>query len=57
MEKEQINFLEEMSEIKTYTYEEVLESSLNYFNQNDLSAKVFIDKYCLKKKYCMKKNY
>lgn len=47
MEQQQIN---QTSEIKTYTYEEVLESSLNYFNQNDLSAKVFIDKYCLKKK-------
>lgn len=31
-----------------YTYEQVLESSKKYFNGNELSAKVFVDKYALK---------
>ncbi len=31
-----------------YTYDEVFEASKEYFNGNELSAKVFIDKYCLK---------
>lgn len=31
-----------------YKYSEALEASLEYFNGNDLSAKVFVDKYALK---------
>ena len=34
---------------KTYTYSEVLEASLNYFNGDDFAAKVFVDKYALQK--------
>lgn len=40
---------------KKYTYDEVYQASLNYFNGNDLAAKVFVDKYALKDKndnYC-----
>lgn len=32
----------------TYTYDEVLEASLEYFNKDELAAKVFVDKYALK---------
>jgi ribonucleoside-diphosphate reductase alpha chain len=35
---------------KTYTYDEVLKASTEYFNGNELSAKVFSDKYPLNKK-------
>lgn len=31
-----------------YTYQEVYEESLKYFNDDDLAAKVFVDKYALK---------
>ena len=31
-----------------YTYDQVLEASLKYFNNNELSAKVFVDKYALR---------
>lgn len=34
----------------TYTYEEAFEKSLEYFNNDELAAKVFIDKYALKDK-------
>jgi ribonucleoside-diphosphate reductase alpha chain len=34
--------------VKTYTYEEVLAASLEYFKGDDLAAKVFADKYALK---------
>lgn len=33
--------------MKKYTYEEVYNSSLEYFNGDDLAAKVFVDKYAL----------
>lgn len=33
--------------MKTYSYEEVLNASIDYFNGDDLAAKVFVDKYCL----------
>ena len=32
----------------TYTYEEALKNSEQYFNGNDLSAKIFVDKYALR---------
>jgi len=35
-------------ERKIYTYEEAYEASLKYFNNNELSAKVFLDKYSLR---------
>lgn len=34
--------------VKTYTYEEALASSIEYFNGDELAAKVFIDKYALR---------
>lgn len=34
--------------MKTYSYDEALNASLNYFNGDDLAAKVFLDKYALK---------
>jgi ribonucleoside-diphosphate reductase alpha chain len=34
--------------MKKYTYAEVLEASTKYFNGNDLSGKVFVDKYALR---------
>jgi ribonucleoside-diphosphate reductase alpha chain len=34
--------------MKKYTYNEVLEASTEYFNGNDLSGKVFVDKYALR---------
>ncbi len=36
------------NEIKTYTYEEALQSSIEYFNGDELAAKVFVDKYALR---------
>lgn len=33
-----------------YTYEQAIEESTKYFNGNDLSAKVFVDKYALRNK-------
>ena len=33
-----------------YTKKEVLKSSLEYFNQDNLAANVFLNKYCLKDK-------
>lgn len=36
--------------MKKYTYEEVLNASLEYFNMDDLAAKVFVDKYALQNK-------
>lgn len=33
-----------------YTYEQSIEDSTRYFNGNDLSAKVFVDKYALRNK-------
>lgn len=32
----------------SFTYEEVLEASIEYFNGNELAAKVFVDKYALR---------
>ena len=37
-------------QIKTYTYEEVYNSSLEYFKGDELATNVFISKYCLKSK-------
>lgn len=36
--------------ITTYTYEEVYNAALNYFNGNELQAKVWTDKYALRDK-------
>ena len=33
--------------MKKYTYNEVLEASIRYFNGDELAAKVFTDKYAL----------
>lgn len=33
---------------QTYTYEEAYKASLEYFNNDDLAAKVFVDKYALR---------
>jgi ribonucleoside-diphosphate reductase alpha chain len=33
---------------KVYTYEQALQSSIEYFGGDELSAKVFTDKYCLR---------
>lgn len=33
---------------KTYSYEEAIRASTSYFNNDDLAAKVFLDKYALK---------
>src|ERR1700722_17959 len=33
--------------MQKYTYQEVFDASLNYFNGDDLAAKVFVDKYAL----------
>lgn len=38
----------ENNKLKKYTYEEALKLSLEYFNGDDLAAKVFVDKYALK---------
>lgn len=37
-----------MSQKKKFTYEEALEASLEYFQGDDLAAKVFVDKYALR---------
>lgn len=37
-----------MEPIKTYSYDEAFKASLDYFNGNELPAKVFVDKYALK---------
>jgi len=34
--------------MKVYSYDEVLEASTEYFNGDDLAAKVFVDKYALR---------
>jgi len=39
-----------MEDKKTYTYEEVLKASKEYFGGNDLAARVFVDKYALHNK-------
>lgn len=36
--------------MKKYTYSEVYEASINYFNGDELAAKVFVDKYALQNK-------
>ena len=33
---------------KTYTYDEAIQSSLKYFDGDDLAAKVWVSKYALK---------
>ena len=33
---------------KTYTYQNVLKTSLDYFNGDELAATTWINKYCLK---------
>lgn len=38
------------TEFKLYTYEEALEASTEYFNGDDLAARVFVDKYALRGK-------
>ena len=35
---------------KTYNYQEVLSTSLKYFNNDELAATTWINKYCLKDK-------
>lgn len=37
-------------QIKTYTYDEVYKTSLEYFKGDELATNVFISKYCLKSK-------
>jgi ribonucleoside-diphosphate reductase alpha chain len=37
-----------MNNNKTYTYQEALDASINYFNGDELAAKVFVDKYALR---------
>jgi ribonucleoside-diphosphate reductase alpha chain len=37
-----------MNSKKIYTYEEALEASLEYFNNDDVAARVFVDKYALR---------
>jgi len=37
--------------MKQYIYDEVFQSTLKYFKGDDLAAKVFINKYCLKDKF------
>src|SRR5260221_558137 len=34
--------------MQTFTYEEALQDSLNYFNNDELAEKVFLGKYALK---------
>jgi ribonucleoside-diphosphate reductase alpha chain len=34
--------------MKTYTYDEAISASTEYFNGDDLAAKVFLDKYALR---------
>ena len=41
--------VEEKITKKNYTYEEVLNSSLSYFNGDELAATTWINKYALKK--------
>jgi len=36
---------------KTYTYDEALKASIEYFNGDDLAASVWINKYALKDSY------
>jgi len=37
-----------MSKEKIFSYEQAMESCLEYFNNNDLAAKIFLDKYALR---------
>lgn len=39
---------EQSSGIASYSYEEAFEESLKYFNQDELAARVFVDKYALR---------
>ena len=39
------------SEQETYTQEEAFQSSLNYFNGDELAARVWVNKYALKDSY------
>ena len=39
-----------VSPLKSFTYKEVLEESLDYFNNDELAATTWINKYCLKDK-------
>jgi len=41
----------EKNKITTYTYEECFESSVKYFNGDELAARVWVTKYCLKDSY------
>ena len=34
--------------VKIYTYDEVYNASLKYFNNDELAAKIFVDKYALR---------
>ncbi len=36
------------NELKTYSYDEALKASIEYFNGDELAAKVFVDKYALR---------
>ena len=44
----QENGAAEVVEMKTYSYEEALEASVEYFNGDELAANVWINKYALK---------
>ena len=37
--------------IKTYTYEEALQASINFFKGDELAASVWINKYAMKDSY------
>ena len=37
-----------MTETKKYTYDEALESSLKYFDGDELAARVWVNKYAMK---------
>lgn len=41
---------EELTEIKRYTYEEVLKTSMKYFNNDELAATTWMNKYAVKDK-------
>ena len=45
---EQSARLGETKIIETYSYDEAFTSSVNYFNGDELAAKVFVDKYVLR---------
>ena len=40
-----------MSQVKTYSYDEAFNASLNYFNGDELAARVWVNKYAMKDSY------